>query len=163
MSAKLRDRRTVDGLIDSLDDLEVKFGEAFAAGAAGADDTTEKVNAARDAQIDLRIEVASYLEGVKALPATVVTTIDAKLDEGVLQYVRDTLRALQNPLSVPLDIVARVVNDTGYPIPPILSSNGGSVQSLSAAPNITVNMPRTADPRDINAQLTRWQRVNGSG
>lgn len=163
LSDKLQDRKNVDGLLDNLQDVEDKFFEAFTAGSEGAADATEKIRAAEDAQLDLRIEVAQYGEEVANLPPEVITYLDTQINQGNLQVVRDTLRALQTPLYVPLDIVTRVVNDTGYPIPPISGGAGGNVDfGPQGLTNVTVNMPRTADPRDITAQLNRWERVNGS-
>lgn len=142
----LSDRQTYLQLQTQFDRVRDKAVEAWTKTAEGAEDAEQ---AQRDYQLELLKtleDTADYLAKVLEIPESRTTKIIAALDGQSVEQVEATLRALQTPLSVPLDVVVNVVNRDNAPIP--------------ALPGFTGT--QSSGNRQADASASSWQRRNGN-
>jgi hypothetical protein len=93
---------------------------------------------------------------LKDVPPEKVTEIMALIDKGSYDEANRAIAALTVPRSVRINIDYRQAQGADQDIGLLGQS------AMAASPtNVTVNMPRAADARDVTGALDRWARTNG--
>lgn len=134
-------------------DLRDKMTEAFLAVVSGAEDAEEKTDAAK-------IAVIEYAQSFENVPRNLETKIATLIDQGSLQQALNILNGLERTRVVRYNLSVGTVDTR---LPAEARSGGGVTASplVVGTTNVTVNMPRAADGRDVTRALDRWVRVNG--
>lgn len=152
------EERALLKLQQSFDDVKQKGVDAFVAANTEADNAEETTRIYELAVLDLQEQVGRYAQEVLNLPEDKVT--DLVLNAQNVGNTEAIINAAARTRTVNLLLKATPLSSGSIPryvAAPSGRSSGGATQ------NITVNFPRTATMRELDASMNTWRRANGPG
>lgn len=101
---------------------------------------------------DLKLSVIDFAESVENIPPSAVTEILALIDEGSFRVADARLKVLTARETKIIDVA---IDRADLP-----ANLAGRIPEFGYS-NVTVNLPRAAEARDVVTELERYNRING--